>query len=132
MAVTLLWPQFSFHFFFFLILQFRQFNCHNSIFSFLLAISLSKFLFLSPTSVTSFLSPLSYFFLRISTMVLPKFAYFLIFPNNFQLYPYHKINSIFCNIQPKDSILESIEPPKKIKGTTTRVFESRESPKKIK
>ena len=56
----------SFYFIlFFLIFQFQQFNCHNSIFLFLflfLAISLQKFLFLSPASITSFLFPFSYFF----------------------------------------------------------------------
>ena len=63
-AVELLLPQFSFLFFIFVILHFRQFNCHNSIFLFFLflAISLPKFLYLSSTSITSFLYPLSYFF----------------------------------------------------------------------
>ena len=55
-SITLVTVQFSF--FLFLIFQFRQFN----FFSFFFAISLPKLLFLSPTSVTSFLSPLSYFF----------------------------------------------------------------------
>ena len=61
MVVALLLPQVSFLFFFFLILQFWQFNFFYYKF---LAISLPKFLFLSPKSITSFLSPLSYFFLE--------------------------------------------------------------------
>ena len=63
MALELLLPQFSFLFFFnppILTIQLPQFSFLTFLF---LAISLSKFFFLSPTSVvTPFLSPLSYFF----------------------------------------------------------------------
>ena len=52
----------QFFFLFFLIFQFRQFNCHNSIFIFIFDNIIAEIIFLSPTSVTSFLSPLSYFF----------------------------------------------------------------------
>ena len=63
MTIALLLPQFSFLFFNtpILAIQLPQFNFFYYKF---LAISLPKFLFLSPTSITSFLSPLSYFFLE--------------------------------------------------------------------
>ena len=103
MVVALLLPQFSFLFLFFLILQFWQFNCHNSIFYYykFLAISLPKFLFLSPTSITSFLSPLSYFFFEFRQWCCR---------NSFLSSSWQiiwtalilQINFIFYNIQPKD------------------------------
>ena len=62
MTVLLLLPQF-FLFFFFKILQFQQFNCHNSVFIFIFGNIIAKIHF-SPTSVILFLSPLSYFFLE--------------------------------------------------------------------
>ena len=102
-VVALLLPQFSFLYFFFffnpsisaiqlppfsLFIYFWQYHCRNS--------------FLSPTSVTSFLSSLSRFFSTFWQWCCRNsflFSFFQISLNS----TISQINFIFYNIQPKDS-----------------------------
>ena len=92
MTIALLLPQFNFIYLFFLIFQFRQFNCHNSIFYFYFWQYHCRYPF-SLSHIRHIIS-LSFLllFLRISAMVLLKFSSLLI--SQISLNSTHIINKL--------------------------------------
>ena len=85
----------KFSFLFFLILQFRQFNCHNSIFFFFFGNIIVEIIF-SLNHIHHIISLSSLLlFLKILATPLPKFTSLLILPNKFEQYPYHKKTLFF-------------------------------------
>ena len=83
--ITLAAIQFSLFLFLFLILQFRQFNCHHSVYLFIFGNIIVEIPFSLPHPSHHSLFSLPLFF-NILAMVLSKFVSLLIFPNKFEQY----------------------------------------------